>query len=64
MKHTVQALEAVKSDDRKKFDLELRGLLSTLQSINRVMDSMWAKSAPEDYIQFRTFIMGTKNQVC
>ena len=62
VKHVVQALEAVKKDDRRGFDQELRGLLSTMQTINRVMDTMWHRSIPDDYAKFRTFIMGTKNQ--
>jgi indoleamine 2,3-dioxygenase len=62
VKHIVQALEAVDNDNRKTFDLELRGLLSTVQTINRVMDTMWNRSKSDDYMVFRTFIMGTKNQ--
>ncbi|KAL2918738.1 hypothetical protein HK105_201572 [Polyrhizophydium stewartii] len=62
VKHILGALEAAERNDRTRFDQELRGLLSAMQSINRVMDTMWAHSAPEDYAKFRTFIMGTKNQ--
>lgn len=62
IKHTVQALQAVAKDDRAVFNQEMRGLLSTLQAINRTMDTMWGHSAPEDYQKFRTFIMGTKSQ--
>ena len=64
VKHTAGALEAIKKGDRSAFNVELRGLLKTLQEINRTMDTMWNHSAPDDYLKFRTFIMGTKNQVC
>lgn len=62
VKHTVQALQSVKKDDRFQFEVEMRGLVATLQVINRVMDTMWTESLPSDYNKFRTFIMGTKNQ--
>ncbi|KAJ3278906.1 hypothetical protein HDU76_009699 [Blyttiomyces sp. JEL0837] len=62
VKHTLAALAAVEREDRAAFDQELKGLLTTLQRINAVMDTMWTRSLPEDYIKFRTFIMGTKSQ--
>ncbi|KAI8913675.1 hypothetical protein EDD86DRAFT_187255 [Gorgonomyces haynaldii] len=62
IKATVEALESVQRDDRRAFDRALRDMLSALQSINRVMDTMWNHSMPDDYAKFRTFIMGTKNQ--
>jgi indoleamine 2,3-dioxygenase len=63
VKHTVKALEAVKDDNRAEFDLHLQGMLATLQKINNVMETMWSRSLSDDYAKFRTFIMGTKNQV-
>jgi indoleamine 2,3-dioxygenase len=62
VKHISQALQAIDSDNRAAFDIELRGLLSTMQAINRTMETMWGHSKSEDYLKFRTFIMGTKNQ--
>ena len=62
VKHVLGAIEAADRNDRTQFNLELRGLLSALQTINRVMDTMWMHSNPDDYNKFRTFIMGTKNQ--
>ncbi len=63
VKHIHQALEAIKQNKRLVFTQELKNLLATLQKINRAMDTMWSHSAPDDYLKFRTFIMGTKNQV-
>lgn len=62
VKHTVDALKAIDRDNRKEFEQELRGLLSVMSTINRVMDTMWTRSLSSDYLLFRTFIMGTKNQ--
>jgi indoleamine 2,3-dioxygenase len=62
VKHTVGALEALSQGDRDAFNEELRGILNALKNINETMDTMWMHSTPGDYIKFRTFIMGTKNQ--
>lgn len=62
VKHTIAALSAVERQDRALFDQEMKGLLSSLQRINGVMDTMWTRSSPDDYLKFRTFIMGTKAQ--
>lgn len=56
------ALAAAKEQDRGKFNASLQGVLTTMNLINCVMGSMWTRSLSEDYLQFRTFIMGTKNQ--
>lgn len=58
------ALTAVETNDRAKFDSQMAGLNETYESINKEMEMMWSRSSPEDYIKFRTFIMGTKNQAC
>ena len=63
VKSIAGALEAIQSQNRSAFNSELKNLLDTMKKINAVMDSMWAKSDPNDYLKFRTFIMGTKNQV-
>ena len=63
VKHILGSIQAAEKKNRALFDSEMRGLLSAMQSINRVMDTMWNHSSPEDYLKFRTFIMGTKNQV-
>ncbi|EGF81897.1 hypothetical protein BATDEDRAFT_10068 [Batrachochytrium dendrobatidis JAM81] len=60
--HVLGALDAVKANDRTQFDLELHGILSAMQSVNAAMENMWTVSAPKDYMKYRTFIMGTKNQ--
>ncbi|KAI8387032.1 hypothetical protein BD560DRAFT_321637 [Blakeslea trispora] len=62
VKHTMGALQAVEEKDRKRFNIEMAGLNEAYESINREMEMMWSRSMPEDYIKFRTFIMGTKNQ--
>ncbi|KAJ3409419.1 hypothetical protein HDV05_004440 [Chytridiales sp. JEL 0842] len=62
VKHVLGALAAAEREDRAAFDQELSGLLTAMQRINGVMDTMWNHSSPADYAKFRTFIMGTKNQ--
>ncbi|ORX49862.1 hypothetical protein DM01DRAFT_1409315 [Hesseltinella vesiculosa] len=62
VKYTVGAMEAVEANDRARFDQQMAGLNETYETINREMEMMWSRSLPEDYIHFRTFIMGTKNQ--
>ena len=37
-------------------------MLTSMRKINKEMDTMWKKSIPTDYDNFRTFIMGIKNQ--
>jgi indoleamine 2,3-dioxygenase len=64
VRYAVGALEAVEKNDRAFFDQQMAGLNETYESINKEMEMMWTRSLPEDYIKFRTFIMGTKNQVC
>ncbi|KAI8075640.1 hypothetical protein BDF21DRAFT_365486, partial [Thamnidium elegans] len=62
VRYATGALDAVEANDRKRFDMQMAGLNETYESINREMEMMWSRSMPEDYIKFRTFIMGTKNQ--
>lgn len=63
VRYAVGALKAVEEKDRSKFNMQMAGLNETYESINKEMELMWSRSMPEDYIKFRTFIMGTKNQV-
>ena len=58
----LNALEAIETDNRRRFIAALEGLTSTMGDINEVMETMWGRSLPKDYSRFRTFIMGTKNQ--
>lgn len=64
VRFAVGTLNAAETNDRAKFDSQMSGLFETYESINREMEMMWSRSVPEDYVKFRTFIMGTKNQVC
>ncbi|KAJ3021503.1 hypothetical protein HKX48_008360 [Thoreauomyces humboldtii] len=59
---TTKALAAAEAKDRGTFDKELVRMREALQVINLTMETMWENSAPGDYMKFRTFIMGTKNQ--
>ncbi|KAI9472484.1 MAG: hypothetical protein EXX96DRAFT_584327 [Benjaminiella poitrasii] len=62
VRYTLGALNAVETNNRVEFDMQMAGLNETYESINKEMEMMWSRSVPEDYIKFRTFIMGTKNQ--
>ncbi|KAJ3226063.1 60 kDa SS-A/Ro ribonucleoprotein [Clydaea vesicula] len=59
---TLKVLESAETNDRSMFDKGLGSLLGAMKKINQVMETMWKRSAPSDYKEFRTFIMGTKNQ--
>lgn len=63
VRYAVNSLNAIELNDRVKFDSQMSGLFETYESINKEMEMMWSRSVPEDYVKFRTFIMGTKNQV-
>ncbi|KAI9006653.1 hypothetical protein CLU79DRAFT_892169 [Phycomyces nitens] len=62
VKFAVGALESVEKQDRAGFNSNMSGLNETYEAINEEMEMMWSRSQPEDYMKFRTFIMGTKNQ--
>ncbi|KAI7897568.1 uncharacterized protein BX663DRAFT_527847 [Cokeromyces recurvatus] len=62
VRYATGALKAVEMKDRANFNMQMVGLNETYESINKEMEMMWSRSMPEDYIKFRTFIMGTKNQ--
>jgi indoleamine 2,3-dioxygenase len=58
----MEILEAASEKDRSKFNHAMRKMVDVMNDINGVMEKMWTKSAPSDYLKFRTFIMGTKGQ--
>lgn len=62
VKYSLASLDAVEKKDRKALDTAFTGLLNAFRRIQNVMDTMWKHSLPGDYDDFRTFIMGTKNQ--
>lgn len=62
VKNTRAVLDAASWKDRFAFNDALRELHETSVKINQTMDTMWKRSNSEGYNEFRTFIMGTKNQ--
>ncbi|CAO3681297.1 unnamed protein product [Umbelopsis vinacea] len=62
VKHAIGVLDATANNDREKFNNSMRILNRTYEFINNEMEMMWSRSEPGDYMKFRTFIMGTKNQ--
>ena len=62
VENVIEAMEAVHADKRGDFDSALTNMVDVLQMINSSMEGMWKRSSPMDYMKFRTFIMGTKNQ--
>ncbi|KAI5927046.1 indoleamine 2,3-dioxygenase [Camillea tinctor] len=47
---------------RIAFNDGLRTILGAMTTVNRVMETMWAKSKPQSYTSFRTFIFGITSQ--
>ncbi|KAG9243719.1 indoleamine 2,3-dioxygenase gamma type [Calycina marina] len=58
----ISSLDACEAKDREAFDAGINKVLEAMMKVNRVMDGMWAKSRPNDYIAFRTFIFGITSQ--
>ncbi|PVU89652.1 hypothetical protein BB561_005246 [Smittium simulii] len=58
----LNALDAVKRNDRPAFNKAIQSYFDSLLIINTAMETMWKRSDPGKYISFRTYIMGTKNQ--
>jgi indoleamine 2,3-dioxygenase len=58
----LDVLKGAKTKNQQIFQQGLRDIHLIMQNINRIMDSMWSRSLPQDYNAFRTFIMGTKQQ--
>ncbi|KAI6784409.1 Indoleamine dioxygenase-like protein [Emericellopsis cladophorae] len=50
------------TDERTRFNEGLTSVLTALQKINAVMETMWSKSSPMAYTSFRTFIFGITSQ--
>eukprot|EP00898_Chlorokybus_atmophyticus_P007743 jgi/Chlat1/7970/Chrsp69S09185 len=58
----VDTLRAVECGDVGVANKGMDAVLAVMREINGVMDTMWARSRPEDYNEFRTFILGTHSQ--
>ncbi|KAH7419868.1 indoleamine 2,3-dioxygenase gamma type [Cadophora sp. MPI-SDFR-AT-0126] len=58
----VSALDACELNDREAFDVGMEKVVTSMIKVNKVMDGMWGKSKPGDYISFRTFIFGITSQ--
>jgi indoleamine 2,3-dioxygenase len=62
VRSVVETLSALESKDRASFNKAFKEAIAVMQRINVVMDTMWKRSSPNAYGNFRTFIMGIKNQ--
>ena len=62
VKAVTEVLQSANENDRANFVKNLDEIVKIMKEINSVMEKMWVKSNPSDYIKFRTFIMGTKGQ--
>lgn len=62
VRHALGVLNTLEAENRSGFDHHMANLNATYQKVNDEMEYMWARSNPADYLDFRTFIMGTKNQ--
>lgn len=58
----LEVFESASKGTRAEFNVALDGLLSVMQEINQVMETMWNRSSAAAYNSFRAYIMGTKNQ--
>ena len=63
VRETVRLLDMVSTNDRKSFNDAAENLLRVMVHVNDILKTMWTHSNHEEYLKFRTFIMGTKNQV-
>jgi indoleamine 2,3-dioxygenase len=52
----------IRLQHRLALNAGLRTVVSALEKINTVMNTMWNKSRPESYTEFRTFIFGITSQ--
>lgn len=69
VRHTGKMVTAVdkiltnlKNKNNNGFISGMKDLREVMEKIQLEMNQMWQESKPEDYDNFRTFIMGTKNQ--
>jgi indoleamine 2,3-dioxygenase len=58
----MNVLNATRSKDRVAFDGAMCDLSSLISTITNELVTMWARSDPADYNNFRTFLMGIRNQ--
>ncbi|CAO1614529.1 unnamed protein product [Sympodiomycopsis kandeliae] len=56
---TEDSLIAAAERNVPAFEEAMSRLLDTYRSINKAMDTMWGRSLPQDYNNFRSFIFGT-----
>ena len=59
---TQDVLDNVEARDRPGTDAAMATLLQVMKTIQDNMETMWRHSDPDKYLQFRSFIMGTKSQ--
>jgi len=62
VRNTNRVIAAAEKQDQGELEKALGDYHQNLQVINRVMDTMWGRSEPKDYMKLRSFIMGTKDQ--
>ncbi|KAF2840071.1 indoleamine 2,3-dioxygenase gamma type [Patellaria atrata CBS 101060] len=58
----VGVLNACASRNRDDFNKGLSKIIESMTAVNKVMNTMWSKSKPNDYTSFRTFIFGITKQ--
>lgn len=58
----IDALDGCASNDRETVNDGFRNVIAAMIKINKVMETMWDKSKPNDYDMFRTFIFGIHKQ--
>ena len=62
VKNTRKILKAVEQNNRQLFNQALNAMWENSQKINEAMNRMWERNQPKKYNDYRTFIMGSKNQ--
>ncbi|EMD90753.1 hypothetical protein COCHEDRAFT_1215697 [Bipolaris maydis C5] len=62
VKGAADMIESCMARDREAFNDGLRTLVSGLSKVNGVMNTMWKRSKPQGYTNFRTFIFGITSQ--
>ncbi|RAQ99394.1 gtp-binding protein 1 [Stemphylium lycopersici] len=62
VKGAADMIESCMSHDREAFNDGLRTLVGGLSKVNGVMNTMWNRSKPQGYTNFRTFIFGITSQ--
>ena len=58
----MNALDYCSARDRDAFNTGMEQVIDAMRQINSVMDTMWTRSKPGSYTQFRTFIFGITSQ--